>query len=375
MRKPETTKHIGIYAGNERVLKAVRDKVRGCLRYSASKPDWEVKIFDREDGLKRDGLILLPRLKDAERLARSYVRIDGDEPECSISIDNASIGSRGADFFIRRGYRTLAFVGSNLKSTGLIRHSRARQESFVKTARKANATVAVHEIDSESSSNWILELEKLTDFIKGLPKPCGLMACADEVAKSVLDACRLAHVSVPDKVALLGVDNEVDLCENLQPTLSSILPDFERSGYIAARLLDQAMRDGKKHPSGKYVYGIAKLVERESTTDLRGGGRLVSRARELIRTKALAGITVAEIAARLNVSPRLLEMRFREITGHSAQDEIISLRMDEARRLLVETKMTVADIATACGWKNAGALQAVFKRRFKQSPLGFRKLS
>ena len=42
-------------------------------------------------------------------------------------------------------------------------------------------------------------------------------------------------------VAVLGVDNDVTLCELADPPLSSIDQDLERIGYEAASLLDRLM--------------------------------------------------------------------------------------------------------------------------------------
>jgi len=275
------------------------------------------------------------------------------------------------EFLLKRSYTSLAFVSTN--RSGLTRHARIRQDEFTHVARESGASVKSLEIDEQNADAWTSELERLAAFIGALPKPCGLMACADEIARDVYDACRLAHVTIPDQLAVIGVDNELEICENLQPTLTSVCPDFERCGFAAARLLDQAMRDGKRHPGGKYVYGVKSLVERASTMDLRGGGRLVSVAMELIRRQTTNGLTVARIAAKLNCSARLLEIRFKEIVGHSVRDEITSVRMAEVRRLLSETKITVAEIAAASGWKTPGALQALFKRKFGLSMVAYRR--
>lgn len=52
-------------------------------------------------------------------------------------------------------------------------------------------------------------------------------------AREVLDAAEEYGVSVPQEIAVLGVDNDEILCTTARPTLSSI-PSFDRSlGYAA----------------------------------------------------------------------------------------------------------------------------------------------
>ena len=80
---------------------------------------------------------------------------------------------------------------------------------------------------------WTTEAE-VSQWVEGLPKPVGLMACNDIRGQQVLTACRDVGVAVPEEVAVLGVDNDEVLCDLADPTLSSIIPDTRRIGYEAA---------------------------------------------------------------------------------------------------------------------------------------------
>lgn len=379
MEKLRAIKRVGIFLMDCHRLKANRDKISGILKYSGSRPDWEVRLFNVRKPFARaprvdfplDGAIIGAPLP-LQRLARCHVLIDPEHARAgSVNVDNRAIARMAAEFLVRRGHAVLAYVGTNRPD--LNRHAKIRQDEFRKVAEEIDATLFEHEIDEQHPMKWTNELERLAEFVGKLPKPCGLMACADEIAKSVLDACRLAHVTVPEQMAIVGVDNELEICENLRPTLTSVRPDFERCGYVAARLLDQAMRDRKRHPTGKYVYGARELVERESTVDLKGGGRLVAAAMKIIRQQALAGLTVADIARTLNCSARLLEIRFQDITGGSVKDAILRLRLEKVQQLLQETNCPIEEIHRACGWSTHIALHALFKRRFGLSMRDFRQ--
>ena len=189
------------------------------------------------------------------------------------------------------------------------------------------------------------------------------MAYSDTRAQTVLDACRMAHLRVPEQIQLVGVDNEIEICENMQPTLTSILPDFDGGGYLAAQLLDDILSRRKRpRKPVNLAYGVKEVVIRASTQDLKGGGRLVTLAREFIRLQAHEMITVADIAAHLNVARRTLEMRFREILGNGVAEVLRRERLNRVARLLRETDRSISDIAYDSGFASPTHLMAAFKQ-------------
>ena len=159
---------------------------------------------------------------------------------------------------------------------------------------------------------------------------------SDRDAHKTLDACHLAHLMVPNQVNIIGVDNNTELCENVLPTLSSVQPEFERSGYLAAEAL-YAFLKGRK-PRKRLVFGVQTVVERNSTRDLRGGRLLVSRATDIIRSRFTDSAFRAEhLAAKLKVSRQLLDLRPRK-TGAWREGRRLSddLRPGAADAALVE---------------------------------------
>ena len=79
-------------------------------------------------------------------------------------------------------------------------------------------------------------------WLKRLPKPIAIMTCHDDRGLQVLDACHRVGLTVPDQVAILGIDNDPFLCNLSNPPLSSIDVNPERIGYEAAAVLDRLMQ-------------------------------------------------------------------------------------------------------------------------------------
>ena len=59
-------------------------------------------------------------------------------------------------------------------------------------------------------------------WLQSLPKPLGLMAANDERARQCAEACKVAGISVPSEVGIVGVDNDDVICGLSNPQLSSV---------------------------------------------------------------------------------------------------------------------------------------------------------
>jgi len=82
--------------------------------------------------------------------------------------------------------------------------------------------------------------------------------------------------------------------------------------------------------------------------------------------------TVAELAARQNVSVSLLDERFREALGMPPIRYLTSWRMHLAQELLLGTDLGVATIARQVGYESEEAFSRAFKREFGLSPMRWR---
>ena len=84
-------------------------------------------------------------------------------------------------------------------------------------------------------------------------------------------------------------------------------------------------------------------------------------------------LTVAAIARRVMVTPRTLETVFRKSVGETPGAYYLRLRLNAARRLVVDTRVAMADIAARTGFSSAGAFSRAFSRAFKDAPTRLRR--
>ena len=214
-------------------------------------------------------------------------------------------------------------------------------------------------------------LSRLADFLRSLPRPAGVLAANDEMAAHVLSAAESAGISVPDDLAVMGIDDDELICENTHPTLSSVAPDFERSGRLAADLLARCIADRGKSPA-TMLYGASPLVRRRSTrVDAARDPRIV-RALELIRRDSCSGATVKDVIAAMGMKPRSAEARFKEVCGHSIKDEILAVRLARAKRLLSDTDLPISIVCERCGYTDERSLRYLFSKATGLSPADWR---
>jgi len=207
-----------------------------------------------------------------------------------------------------------------------------------------------------------------------LPKPVGVFAANDLLGVEVLNVCHAVGLKVPEEVAVLGIDNDEIACENASPTLSSIRPNFEASGRLAAELLAESLARGHRFAGDPTrAFAAAGIVRRQSTRRLPRVNAEVSKAMEIIRCRACDGLKPRDVFAELGCSRRLAELRFRELTGHGVQDEINAVRLARVRELLAREDVAIDTIAAQCGWKSQGFLRSVFRAAEGMSLRAYRR--
>ncbi len=310
-----------------------------------------VSIPDTEDSVvplatsQTPAIVMDIRSTPLERRSKGivFMRNSGDE-----------IGEMAANYFLEQGVaRRYAFLHSEKEEDW----SRVRCDAFARTLRARGL--------------WCEELHDVSEAAN-LRRPAAILVAHDDRAFELLKHLAAKRIKVPQEVAVLGVDNDELLCENAHPGLSSVQPDFEREGYLAAETLD-AMMNGVSPESHTIFVGVKSIVGRGSTAPISPAGKLVQKAIAYIDRHALEGIGVKDVVKHLKCSRRLADLRFRELQKRTILDAITERRLDEVRRMLVGTREKIDTIAAACGYQSSNYLKNLFKRRFAMSMSDFRR--
>lgn len=84
-------------------------------------------------------------------------------------------------------------------------------------------------------------------------------------------------------------------------------------------------------------------------------------------------LTVADIAAAANVSQREAFRRFRQVLGTTPTLYLLHHRVNNAARMLAETRLSVTEISMACGFSSPSYLWKAFRDINGVSPRAFRR--
>lgn len=210
---------------------------------------------------------------------------------------------------------------------------------------------------------------RLAAWLASIPKPCGLFAVNDVMAENVLASAHTLGLSLPDELAVIGVDDDTGICEHASPTLSSVRPDFIGSGRVSVEILERLIAGRAASTPQLTTIPPLGVVRRQSTRDTEPFDPAVSHALERIRRDACAGLSAKAVLSDFGCSRRLAEMRFRRATGHGVLAEIIRVRLEAAQRLLAYPGVTVGAVANRCGWNSPAIFRRHYRKAFGHTPL------
>lgn len=361
-----------------------REWFRGTMLYARQNPKWFVRAFEVANGKTETLLDFGPHHPDGiiacgvpARFLRDFFRKRGagdvpimafpqaPYPEVgTVTFDYAEIAAQAIGLFKRRGCRHVVYIGGHLRNG--VRFSRAFAKAFAAEAGKSGigCTIPRRKVYAMMGLGES-EAYQFVQLIEKIPKPCGVLTYNDIVGRTILDLCRLWNISVPESVCVLGMDNNELFCESSYPSLSSVELDYVRTGYQAAKALDD-MICGRTKDFPRLTCGIKEIVERASTQDPKGSGRLVANACDFIAKNACreGGIDQCQIAANLGVSVRTLQLRFKE-SGfpRTILQEIQRVQLANACRLLMTTSIPVSEVIVKSGFGSASSAMVLFHKK------------
>ena len=278
-----------------------------------------------------------------------------------IKSDSDAVGKNAAHALLSQGvYKSYGFAGHHTDEEWSVERGKAFRDAL------QDAGFVGRMFDAKHYPDRTEDRATLVTWLKSLPKPCGILASCDDRAYEIIDVCREAGLRIPQEIGILGVNNDPILCENSDPKISSVQPDFKHEGYLAARAIDK--------PSGRrtILVGVRQVVHRESTYPMSNSGKLVQKALAYIERNATRKITVRDVAAHTRVSRSLLDLRFRELQGESVHATISNRRLAEVRKRLVSTHDSIEKISADCGWDNVNSLKNLFRKATGKSMRAWR---
>lgn len=117
--------------------------------------------------------------------------------------------------------------------------------------------------------------------------------------------------------------------------------------------------------------GLLRLYAELFSGESRGNSH-VKRVENYIRSAYMERITVEQIARQMNLDRRYLSRLFKEKTGQTIQEYLLSVRL-EAACLCLQEGRSVQEAAQLCGYEDVSNFSKMFKRRYGKSPAYWKK--
>jgi AraC-like DNA-binding protein len=183
-----------------------------------------------------------------------------------------------------------------------------------------------------------------------------------------LDLGYLAPFRVDERSWSPRVAGGTPLAARVAPVLGELRAIHERHDASERHLADATLRTA------------LALVNRERHVAAAATARAAADRREQIRP-VLAyvdrhcgeSVTLGDVAALVHVSPSRVRHVFKDVTGVSFKEYLTSVRVAEAKRLLLSTDLSVAEIARSVSYTNLHQFYRVFYRSCAMSPGEYRR--
>jgi LacI family transcriptional regulator len=280
-------------------------------------------------------------------------------------------GVMAAEHLIGRGFRQFGYLGHR-------RHIDSAQQlaGFRRITQAAGFPCTTHHLTAIQlegrAHGWEAFVVGLEAWIDTWEPPIGIFVCGDLFSRYLIDVCRARGLHISQDIAIIGTGNEPELCNSPEPGLTSIDMGFGKVGYRAAALLDHLLSGGKP-PDTPELIAPAELVPRHTTDVYASEDLIVARALRYISENSHRRIQVDHVATAVATTRRTLERRFSDFAGRTIADEITRLRLERAKRRMVETDAPMKDVAIDAGFRNADHFYKVFARIEGMPPSQYRE--
>ena len=314
-------------------------------------PEDDVTIF------KKNGIIAL---------AQDYVSRFSQIP--NITGEYEKTGRMAAEHFLNKRFVNFGFFGFN----GVC-WSDERCEGFRNAIEEAGYGGNLHLYDRQNIYNrWYYDMTELHEWLISLPKPIAIMACDDNQANLLIQACQVCGFKVPFDVAIIGVDNDEILCNMSEPAMSSINVDIERGGYETAAMVDRMVND-PAYEGEDITLKSLNVVGRVSSSLFASNDPAVLKVLGYIMANIDKRISVTDILDQVPMSRRLLEQRFKQMTGVTIYNYISVHRIERFAQLLLSSNDSVSEIAARMDEFDTKSISRRFKAIKGCTPMEYRK--
>jgi len=301
----------------------------------------------------------------------------------SVDVDDIAVGVQAAQTLSQVGFKSLACFGngtpySDLRIQGFEQALKGKEFPFsVHTESGFEVPnfpqTRKHEFSLRYFESFHDPSEEMKSWLMELPKPCGIFAVHDPLGRFLSGACSKLGIRVPDDVAIIGANNDPLVCGLTYPMLSSVSIPWDNFGQFVGSSMQRMIDGGSGWKRILHLIQPSGVIFRHSANHLAVRDKTLRRALSFMTERIKEPITVSILCYHLRIARRSLERKFKTTFNCTPWEMLCQMRVNEAKRLLMETDHPISRISEICGFNDPERMAVVFKRLTGKAPSSFRK--
>lgn len=292
-------------------------------------------------------------------------------PFTHVAQDHKACAELAADHLLRRGFnRFLCYSDSENwtfeeRGAGFVQavEQQGHECEWIRWHR--------HKAYRKGRGEWKQRRAWLSATLRDAPKPLAVFAVNGTLAVEIQEVCDLTGISVPDEVALVGIEDDLLLPQTTQFPITTVDPSFENLGYQGAAWLDRLMKGVAVDPEPIRI-PPARIIPRKSTDISAVDHPAVAKALKFMAARFSDNIDIDAVARFAGISRRGLHQAFTDHIGVTPGEHLRRTRIDHAKKLLIETDQKIGTIASLCGYQSVNSFFIAFKHACSVPPGEFR---
>ena len=223
-----------------------------------------------------------------------------------------------------------------------------------------------HKSYRQGRGEWTERRKWLAAKLKKAPKPLAVFTANGTLAMEIVEVCEMERISIPQEVALIGIEDDLLLSQTTQRPITAVELNFEELGYQGAAWLDRMMRGGK-FPDHPVRIPPSRIIARQSTEITAVSHEGLAKALRYIAGHFNTSIDIDAVARNAGMSRRALHQAFNETLGRTPGEHLRTTRLENAKTLLVETDHKVEAVALASGYPSVNSFFIAFKQHLRHA--------
>ena len=181
------------------------------------------------------------------------------------------------------------------------------------------------------------------------------------------DAYRERYPELDIRPSMIEISGNRFSCAGGTASLDLILHfiNHDFGSEVVSRIADNYFHDT--------IREISKVQHMTNAYRIAGKNKDLSEALLLMENNLEVPLAIEEISGAVGVSRRQLDRLFKRFVDSTPQAHYRELRLSRASGLLIQTGLSITEIALGCGFHSASHLGKFFKQRFGVTPGEFRR--